>query len=226
MRRSLSCSLFSLPALAGDFNLGPGGGSGPIIIHNCPPIEDLNHDGVCDDLDKIPPGGITPTNPAGGSINPDPDDFGGVIRHASNMTDRVSVSVLDRADESGAHYVVALMYAPTSKYNRCAVEAADLNGDGWADLVVGDPDNGAMVRGGGAVHVFYGPFSSEESLTLRDADATIYGTVEDGALGTSIYAAKGLGGMALLLNGPAGLNYIVDAERPPERVTRDRKSVV
>ena len=61
-----------------------------------------------------------------------------------------------------------------------AVAIGDLNGDGKADLVTGDPS-----EGGGVAYVFHGPIAEGE-LTLDAADARFEGPLTDGGAGSAL----------------------------------------
>ena len=66
--------------------------------------------------------------------------------------------------------------------------AGDVNGDGYADMILGAPqaDGGAETDGGEA-YVFLGGVSGQ--VTTGDADATIVGSVERGWLGRDVASA-------------------------------------
>ena len=70
----------------------------------------------------------------------------------------------------------------------------DLDGDGYADLVVGAPIQNSTTsdRLEGAIHVFHGPLTGELGLTA--ASLTIYGDGENDGLGGSLEADKDLNG--------------------------------
>ncbi len=65
--------------------------------------------------------------------------------------------------------------------------ARDLDGDGYADVVVAAEGGNADYTGSGAVYVFYGPVSG--SLVADDADARYSGEAAGDALGVGLSAA-------------------------------------
>ncbi|HPQ69078.1 MAG TPA: FG-GAP-like repeat-containing protein [bacterium] len=69
-----------------------------------------------------------------------------------------------------------------------AVAAGDVNGDGIDDMIIGaarasGPEGEAVL---GAVYVFYGRETWSSSLTVADADATIWGEKADGQFGAQL----------------------------------------
>jgi hypothetical protein len=58
---------------------------------------------------------------------------------------------------------------------------ADVNGDGYSDLIIGDPGNSTVGKDAGAVHIFYGG-----RQTNNTPDLTIYGQDDMGAFGMEI----------------------------------------
>jgi len=62
--------------------------------------------------------------------------------------------------------------------------AADHDGDGYLDLLIGAPSHSSSVNGAGAVHIILGP--SPTSDLLDDANATLKGDVAGEAAGTSV----------------------------------------
>ncbi len=71
-----------------------------------------------------------------------------------------------------------------------AVTVGDLNGDGYADLVAGTPDDDAPARGAGHVRVFLDLAAGE----LADADWILEGTNREIAFGTSVRAVPDMDG--------------------------------
>ncbi len=72
----------------------------------------------------------------------------------------------------------------------------DMDGDGHADLVVGDSRDGVYAYNGGGVHVYWGPFSG--SLEAADADAHFYGDTQEAAAGHTLDSPGDLTGDGLL----------------------------
>ena len=83
------------------------------------------------------------------------------------------------------------------------VRLGDLNGDSYADVVVGAPGTSALSVDDGAVYVVYGPLSG--TLDLGSADAVVAGEVKGEKIGQAmaIGEASGDGYSDLLLGVPA-----------------------
>ncbi len=99
----------------------------------------------------------------------------------------------------------------------------DLDGDGHAELLVGEVYDGTFANVGGATHVYYGPFSG--LLDVSDAAAHFYGTTEYAQAGAAIDAPGDITGDGLadiliggrLANGYAtnsGVAWVVPGTAP------------
>ncbi len=90
---------------------------------------------------------------------------------------------------------------------RLAASAGDLDGDGWADLVIGAPYARSGLSELGAAYVIYGPATAGGSLS--GADATLWGAHDDDLAGLSVtgvgdFDGDGLGDLAIGSHGAAG----------------------
>ena len=84
------------------------------------------------------------------------------------------------ADDTGADATLAGAIAD----GYLAVAAGDINGDGFADIVIGDHDAGSKL---GQAEAFYSAGSKGiASAQAADADAILVGTVEDNAFGFGV----------------------------------------
>lgn len=73
---------------------------------------------------------------------------------------------------------------PGGEFGRSVSAAGDMNGDGFADFVVGAPRMDLYGDSSGAAYVFYGPVSG--SLTSADADRILVGSDPGGRAGVSV----------------------------------------
>ena len=90
----------------------------------------------------------------------------------------------------------------------------DLNGDGYADIVIGSPGQAASTgSGAGVVHVVHGPLSDTETLGI--AHATLTGTIGDEAAGSAVCNPGDVnadGTPDILVSGPSnagGVSYLI-----------------
>ncbi len=75
---------------------------------------------------------------------------------------------------------------------RGVAAGGDLNGDGYADLLLGAPGTDALATDGGSVHLVSGPLSGE--VLLSSASTRIDGELAYGAFGSSVVAAGDVDG--------------------------------
>ena len=81
---------------------------------------------------------------------------------------------------------------------------ADLNADGYGDLVVGVSSDDDFADRAGSIHAFLGPLGSGRRLDWSDADETWYGEARDDYAGTGVAAGDvdGDGYDDLVVGGP------------------------
>ena len=80
-----------------------------------------------------------------------------------------------------------------------------VEGDGFADVIVGAPFHDAGAVNGGAAYLYYGPLSGH--LPARSSDAKIFGSRHEGRLGITAAGAgdvNGDGFADVLLDSPEG----------------------
>ena len=84
--------------------------------------------------------------------------------------------------------------------------AADVDGDGYDDILIGAPGVDTAASGAGAAYLIYGEATPTSSLTLSSADAIFTGVAASDAAGTSVSMADLTGdGLAeLVVGAPAG----------------------
>ena len=133
----------------------------------------------------------------------------------------VSVYFMVGLDQENMYYRAVLSHADLGGRMDLGVTAADLDGDGNLDLVVGEPHNSRMAEDAGALHVFYGPLT-EGRFDIERPDATIFGTVAGGEVGLGVGRVAGEISDGLRINGGhEGTMYVIspDSERLPEVLT-------
>ena len=79
-----------------------------------------------------------------------------------------------------------------------AVAIGDLDGDGYAELALGDPNVDAPAREAGAVYLFSGASLGAGLMTISSADAVLEGGVRSSRLGASVAFVPDLSGDGLL----------------------------
>ncbi|MCK6523098.1 FG-GAP-like repeat-containing protein [Myxococcota bacterium] len=79
-----------------------------------------------------------------------------------------------------------------------AVAIGDLDGDGYAELALGDPNVDAPAREAGAVYLFSGASIGVGALTVSDADAKLEGGVRSSRLGAAVVFIPDLSGDGLI----------------------------
>jgi hypothetical protein len=144
-------------------------------------VADVNGDGIADLIAGAPYAGREPNTPPGGPrttvgevyVVYGSHDLHGHAKVALNDED-VRLSGVNQLDQFGG-----------------SVAAADVNGDGIADIIVGasgyDGPAGDRTDAGGAF-VFYGGKNLPKEATLRDAAVTITGAVANDNFGTLVTA--------------------------------------
>ncbi|ESP89620.1 FG-GAP repeat-containing protein, partial [Candidatus Halobonum tyrrellensis G22] len=98
------------------------------------------------------------------------------------------------------------------------VDAADVDGDGVDDLLVGAPHDDEGANNAGAVYVFDGGADLAGTMPVTDADAKLAGTYAGSLTGWSVAAADVTGGDAadVVVGSPrngTGRAYLVDGDR-------------
>jgi len=86
-------------------------------------------------------------------------------------------------------------------FGNSVASAGDFNGDGFADVIVGAPDNGAAASRAGRAYLFFGPVSG--MIAATDADFIATGEPGD-ELGMSVASGdlKGDGGSDIMIGAP------------------------
>lgn len=220
-----SLGLLATAAHAG--GTGPGPAPTPIPIPRLPaPLEP-----ICDPAKDPDCVEIILTNPGDGSIYPDPTfseelaikiGFGdpNVLVNTPNVfttfnpesASDVRVWLMVSVDREFMYFAPIMFNVDPGGQADLGVTAADLNGDGNLDLVVGEPHNSRMADDAGALHVFYGPLAGGE-LRFDRPDHTIYGTVRGGEVGLGVGRVAGVFTDGLRVNGPSERTlYLVPAD--------------
>jgi len=92
---------------------------------------------------------------------------------------------------------VAILGTSGGQWTGYDVTVADVNGDGYGDLVVSAP-----LRSEGYVYIFYGGSSLAGTLTPDDADVVLSGADQDEQLGLAVESVEQEGGAGLVVGAP------------------------
>ena len=141
---------------------------------------DLNGDGPDDLAIGVPAENIGTTKPDAGAVNVIYGSGGGLTSTGNQLWTQNSADILDAAD-SGESFGAALA-------------AADLNGDGEADLAVGVPgESVGTIQSGGAVNAIYGSGAGLTSTGNQLWTQNSAGVLDSAEAGDSFGAALAAG---------------------------------
>ncbi len=136
----------------------------------------------------------------------------GAPRHYALGHDRGRVYLIHGSDDSGESSlmtanVVFVGETDNSFAGSAVAGAGDVNGDGFADCLVGAPLDSSGAPWGGAVYLLQGPFVLGEH-DLADADVKFVGMVTDAGAGYSVAGVGDTNGDGLddiLIGAPGGV---------------------